>query len=149
MLGQVADLERLINRVKGEIAGPRELIALRRSLEIVPKLKEVLEGCATASPRDSSVAQLSQNDRLERDSHVAPNSSGLLRMTEGGTDSSVAPLPQNDRLERDSHVAPNSSGLLRMTEGGTDSSVAQLSQNDRLERDSHVAPNSSGLLRMT
>jgi DNA mismatch repair protein MutS len=42
MLGQVADLERLINRVKGEIAGPRELIALRRSLEMVPKLKEVL-----------------------------------------------------------------------------------------------------------
>jgi DNA mismatch repair protein MutS len=42
-LGQVADLERLINRVKGEIAGPRELIALCRSLEMVPKLREVLE----------------------------------------------------------------------------------------------------------
>jgi DNA mismatch repair protein MutS len=44
MLGQIADLERLINRIKGEIAGPRELIALRRSLEIIPKLRGELEG---------------------------------------------------------------------------------------------------------
>ena len=43
LLGEVADLERLINRVKGGIAAPRELIALRRSLEIIPKLKQVLE----------------------------------------------------------------------------------------------------------
>jgi DNA mismatch repair protein MutS len=43
LLGEVADLERLINRVKGGIAVPRELIALRRSLEITPKLGQVLE----------------------------------------------------------------------------------------------------------
>jgi DNA mismatch repair protein MutS len=43
LLGEVADLERLINRVKGGIAIPRELIALRRSLEVIPKLTEVLE----------------------------------------------------------------------------------------------------------
>jgi DNA mismatch repair protein MutS len=43
LLGEVADLERLINRVKGDIAIPRELIALRRSLEVIPKLTEVLE----------------------------------------------------------------------------------------------------------
>jgi DNA mismatch repair protein MutS len=43
LLGEVADLERLINRVKGGIAVPRELIALRRSLEIIPKLGQVLE----------------------------------------------------------------------------------------------------------
>jgi DNA mismatch repair protein MutS len=40
----VADLERLINRVRGEIAIPRELVTLRRSLESVPKLKELLAG---------------------------------------------------------------------------------------------------------
>jgi DNA mismatch repair protein MutS len=43
LLGEVADCERLINRVKGGIAVPRELIALCRSLEVVPKLQQVLE----------------------------------------------------------------------------------------------------------
>jgi DNA mismatch repair protein MutS len=43
LLGEVADLERLINRVKGGIAIPRELIALRRSLEAMPQLQQVLE----------------------------------------------------------------------------------------------------------
>jgi len=42
LLGKVADLERLINRVKSGIATPRELVALRHSLEIIPKLKEIL-----------------------------------------------------------------------------------------------------------
>jgi DNA mismatch repair protein MutS len=46
LLGEVADLERLINRIKGGIAIPRELIALRRSLEIIPKILEVLESVA-------------------------------------------------------------------------------------------------------
>ncbi len=44
MLGGIADLERLINRISALIAGPRELVALRHSLETVPKLKELIEG---------------------------------------------------------------------------------------------------------
>jgi len=47
LLGEVADLERLINRVKGGIAAPRELIALRRSLEVIPKLQQVLESAGS------------------------------------------------------------------------------------------------------
>jgi DNA mismatch repair protein MutS len=43
ILKNVADLERLINRVRSEIAIPRELVTLRRSLEAIPKLKEILE----------------------------------------------------------------------------------------------------------
>jgi DNA mismatch repair protein MutS len=43
LLKDVADLERLINRVRSEIAIPRELVALRRSLDAVPKLKEIVE----------------------------------------------------------------------------------------------------------
>ena len=39
----MADLERLINRVRGEIAIPRELVTLRRSLESIPKLREIIE----------------------------------------------------------------------------------------------------------
>jgi len=42
LLGEVADLERLINRVKSGIASPRELVTLRRSLEIIPKLRQLI-----------------------------------------------------------------------------------------------------------
>ena len=44
LMGEVADLERLINRVRGNIAIPRELVTLRRSLEAIPKLKEMFGG---------------------------------------------------------------------------------------------------------
>jgi len=43
LLGGVADLERLINRVRGGIATPRELVTLRRSLEVIPKMRQVLD----------------------------------------------------------------------------------------------------------
>jgi DNA mismatch repair protein MutS len=43
LLGGVADLERLTNRVRGEIAIPRELVTLRHSLESIPKLREIIE----------------------------------------------------------------------------------------------------------
>jgi len=42
LLGEVSDIERLINRVRGNVASPRELVSLRYSLEIVPKLRECL-----------------------------------------------------------------------------------------------------------
>ncbi len=42
-LGEVADLERLINRVKSNIATPRELVSLRRTLEAIPRLKKIIE----------------------------------------------------------------------------------------------------------
>jgi len=43
LLGEVADLERLINRIRGGIATPVELVTLRRSLETIPRLRELLE----------------------------------------------------------------------------------------------------------
>ena len=42
LLGDTADLERLINRVRSNIATPRELVTLRRSLEQIPKLRQML-----------------------------------------------------------------------------------------------------------
>ncbi|MDD5338484.1 MAG: DNA mismatch repair protein MutS [Dehalococcoidales bacterium] len=42
ILKNVADLERLINRIRSEIAIPRELVTLRRSLEAIPKIREIL-----------------------------------------------------------------------------------------------------------
>ncbi len=44
LLGGVADLERLTNRVRGEIAIPRELVTLRRTLEAIPELGGILAG---------------------------------------------------------------------------------------------------------
>jgi DNA mismatch repair protein MutS len=52
LLKDVADLERLINRVRSEIAIPRELVTLRRSLEAIPKLKEVIEAGGDTSAID-------------------------------------------------------------------------------------------------
>jgi DNA mismatch repair protein MutS len=42
LLHQIGDLERLVNRVRGGQANPKELVALRRSLEVVPEVKAVL-----------------------------------------------------------------------------------------------------------
>ena len=42
-LDKVADLERLINRVRSDVVTPRELISLKRSLEVLPKLIEVID----------------------------------------------------------------------------------------------------------
>jgi DNA mismatch repair protein MutS len=42
LLAKIADLERLVNRVGGNIAHPRELIALRHSLEIIPRLMDIM-----------------------------------------------------------------------------------------------------------
>ncbi len=50
LLGEVADLERLINRVRGGIATPRELISLKHSLEVIPRLITVIEAGKSNSP---------------------------------------------------------------------------------------------------
>ncbi len=43
LLGEAADLERLINRVRGNVAIPNELISLKNSLEVIPRLIEAIE----------------------------------------------------------------------------------------------------------
>jgi DNA mismatch repair protein MutS len=42
-LGDIADLERLTNRIRSNIALPQELIALKHSLEIIPELIKIFE----------------------------------------------------------------------------------------------------------
>jgi len=55
LLGRIGDLERLANRVRGGMATPREVVALRRSLEVIPELRASLEdgkaGAAEATLR--------------------------------------------------------------------------------------------------
>jgi DNA mismatch repair protein MutS len=43
LLGDIADLERLVNRIRGGIATPRELVALRFSLEKLSEVKAEVE----------------------------------------------------------------------------------------------------------
>ncbi|HLC30185.1 MAG TPA: DNA mismatch repair protein MutS, partial [Dehalococcoidia bacterium] len=43
LLGRMPDLERLLNRVRGGYAAPRDLLGLRQGLELVPELRGVLE----------------------------------------------------------------------------------------------------------
>ncbi|MDD4923645.1 MAG: DNA mismatch repair protein MutS [Dehalococcoidales bacterium] len=42
-LGDIADLERLTNRIRSNIALPQELIALKHSLEVIPELIKIFE----------------------------------------------------------------------------------------------------------
>ncbi len=44
LLGDIADLERLVNRIRGGIATPRDLVALRYSLEKLSEVKTEVEG---------------------------------------------------------------------------------------------------------
>ncbi|OGN92655.1 MAG: DNA mismatch repair protein MutS [Chloroflexi bacterium RBG_13_50_10] len=44
LLGNIADLERLVNRVRSSIATPRDLVALRYSLEKLAEVKAEIEG---------------------------------------------------------------------------------------------------------
>ncbi|MFC2020269.1 DNA mismatch repair protein MutS [Chloroflexota bacterium] len=50
LLNKTADLERLINRVRSNIVNPRELVALKRSLEVIPGLIEIIESGSSNSP---------------------------------------------------------------------------------------------------
>jgi DNA mismatch repair protein MutS len=66
LLGKVSDLERLINRVGSGIAHPHELVALRRSLEVIPELKTAIE-----SGRDTSTIDWLKDELKPREDVVA------------------------------------------------------------------------------
>jgi DNA mismatch repair protein MutS len=53
-LSNVIDLERVINRVAGNNAGPHELVALKRTLQLIPKMRETLEN----APNPEGIAWL-------------------------------------------------------------------------------------------
>ncbi len=44
LLGTVADIERLVNRIAVNVATPQELITLRDSLELVPEVRAIIAG---------------------------------------------------------------------------------------------------------
>ena len=55
LLRDVSDLERLVNRVRAAIASPREVVALRHSLERVPALCDALAGDAATDESEGGV----------------------------------------------------------------------------------------------
>jgi len=62
LLGKVSDLERLINRVGSSIAHPHELVALRRSLEVIPELRKAIESANDTKPIDWLKGELKPRD---------------------------------------------------------------------------------------
>lgn len=55
-LGEVGDLERLVSRAAQGLAGPRELCALRRSLEALPRVAEAASAATTPGLRQLATA---------------------------------------------------------------------------------------------
>ena len=82
-LSEIGDMERLIARIATSRANPREMLALKRILQSIPKLKSILNSVIPSS------VPIGQAKNLKED--------GFLR-----SDSSVASLPQNDPSTRSS-----------------------------------------------
>ncbi len=58
LVSRVADLERLCNRMHAGVATPKEVVALRHSLELVPQLRTVLDSPDERLPLDSLLTAL-------------------------------------------------------------------------------------------
>jgi len=70
LLKELVDLERLTNRVVQRIAGPRDLLGVRRSLEVVPRLRGVVEGMGARTSCPISL-------RLRSGQALTPSTSAL------------------------------------------------------------------------
>lgn len=84
LLRQVGDLERLINRIRGHHASPKELVALRRYLEIVPRISDLLGDAGALSslvtglcPCEGVVALITQ--AIEDDPPASLSDGGVIR----------------------------------------------------------------------
>ncbi len=66
LLTDMTDLERLVNRVVGRIASPREVVALKRGLAVIPMLKERLPPNFPVWLAERLKAQAEVTDLIER-----------------------------------------------------------------------------------
>jgi len=80
LLGKLADPERLINRVKSNLVTPRELVALRHSLEIIPEVRKLL-GASPLAWAENELKPLPETTTLIAQAIVDQPPSGL---SEGG-----------------------------------------------------------------
>ena len=83
LLTRISDLERLINRVRSNIVIPRELVALRSGLEMIPRLITIMDGSPDAStskelkPYPETVDLIAQAIADEPSSSIGEN--GVIR----------------------------------------------------------------------
>lgn len=101
-LKQVADLERVANRIKTMTATPRELMALKRSLEAVPELVSVLAGDPLKGLRSGlkplpDLVQLIQ-DAIEPEPAANPGEGGVIRPKFSDELDGIRDLAANSRL---------------------------------------------------
>ena len=131
LLGQIADLERLCNRVRGNLASPREVVALRRSLDLVPEVRAVLGehlspgGDAGPFPRkegikDGAMAKLSD--------HLRPCPEVVDLITTAIADDPPATLSEGDVIKRGFHEELDA---LRNAGGNARSYLANLEKKER------------------
>ncbi len=95
ILGTLADLERLINRIRGNLASPREVLALRRTLEAIPRLREALASADAVRGEGTERALSDQSPPLSnspplggRESPLSPN---------GGVNTFSPPAGESER----------------------------------------------------
>ncbi|MCH8940346.1 MAG: DNA mismatch repair protein MutS [Chloroflexi bacterium] len=85
LLGSISDLERLVNRVRSGVALPRELVALRHSLEVVPELLRLLSDgddvtqwiCDILHPCDDVVTVVAQS--IADEAGTVGSQAGVIR----------------------------------------------------------------------
>ncbi|MCL1885941.1 MAG: DNA mismatch repair protein MutS [Dehalococcoidia bacterium] len=99
LLDKISDIERLVNRIHNETVLPRELVALRHSLDVVPQLLRLLPSDATwqkkgLEPQEAIVQLIA--DAIEDNPASAVGEGGVIR---GGFS------PEMDELKAASHDA--------------------------------------------
>jgi len=82
-LGEVGDLERLVSRAAQGLASPRELVALRRSLEALPALAEIASAATSPALRNRA-AEVAPQEALAADLAAALVEDPPAAMRDGG-----------------------------------------------------------------
>lgn len=114
LLHQIGDLERLINRVRGGQANPKELVALRRDLEVVPQIsaaitdadpsEELTAGLHTCDEAVLLISQAIENDppaNLDQGGIVRPGFSPELDQLRGASKDARQYIANLERQERE------------------------------------------------
>ena len=66
LLGQLSDMERLVNRIRGGVASPRDLVALGTSLRTAPQIRAVMEEDEDAPQVEWVASRIYQNEDAVR-----------------------------------------------------------------------------------
>ena len=84
VLASVSDIERLVNRVRGHAATPRDLVALAASVEAAPKLRSILTEDEDASQVAWLAGRIGDNDEVVQLIRRAINDDPPQSLADGG-----------------------------------------------------------------